>query len=500
MMAPSVTIIVVPRERFSFARRSLASIYKNTSSPFELIYVDAGTPTLLKKILYDEAEQKGFCLLSAPGYLSPNQARNFAWREVKTKYTVFIDNDALVTPGWLDALVRCADETGAWVVGPLYLIGEIEKQTIHMAGGTVHIKEIQGQRVLYDEQYLFETPIAAVQTPLRRREWDYVEFHCMLVRTDVLIRVGPLDENLLSVQEHIDLCLSVKRAGGSVYMEPKAVTSYVLPPPFEWWDLPYFLLRWSEAWNLATVRYFNRKWGVSSLLWFNDKTLPDTEETIIRFARGHRRTITGLTVPTAGTENSPKTPLEQAQLMIAMFLSVDCDAFNLGVATRNGAVVESRAALGPEKIFQQLPGLLQVAQDQDLDLMIQPLPQGKPREPALIRIEDLNEAEVGEVKPYAFLTLQTNPGRYECWLAIDAPQWRDKATLKRMTGECGTKSWTKLAGNTSIESNRSETGGRCLFRVRVVDGTAGRLFRLHQLEDSGILPHMRSGQLLQETL
>jgi hypothetical protein len=37
---PMVTIVVVPRERFSYARTSLESVYANTHVPFRLIYVD----------------------------------------------------------------------------------------------------------------------------------------------------------------------------------------------------------------------------------------------------------------------------------------------------------------------------------------------------------------------------------------------------------------------------------------------------------------------------
>ena len=110
-----VTIVVVPRERFSYTRRSLASVFENTATPFKLIYVDPGTPSIVRKYLQGKMGRIRRTLsFSRDGYISPNRARNWAWQEVQTKYTVFLDNDALVTPGWLEELVRCADETGAW--------------------------------------------------------------------------------------------------------------------------------------------------------------------------------------------------------------------------------------------------------------------------------------------------------------------------------------------------------------------------------------------------
>lgn len=43
---------------------------------------------------------------------------------------------------------------------------------------------------------------------------DFVEFHCVLVRTAAFDSIGPLDEGLLSSREHLDLCLQVRANGG----------------------------------------------------------------------------------------------------------------------------------------------------------------------------------------------------------------------------------------------------------------------------------------------
>jgi GT2 family glycosyltransferase len=261
-MEPEVTIIIAPREHFSCAERSLESIYEHTNYPFKLVYVDGNSPPRVKHYLRTEAERRGFQLIRTEHYLSPNEARNIGLRHVKSKYVVFMDNDAVPTPGWLEKLVQCAEETAAWVVGPLYLIGELEQQTIHMAGGTVHTEQKRGKRVLRDKHHHLRTRLSDLSAPLKRERCDFVEFHCMLVRADVFTRLGPLDEGLLSLNEHLDLCLNVGKAGGTVYLEPEAVVTHITPSPVVWSDLPYFMLRWSEAWNLASLNHFDDKWGV----------------------------------------------------------------------------------------------------------------------------------------------------------------------------------------------------------------------------------------------
>jgi GT2 family glycosyltransferase len=122
---PDVTVVVVPRERFSAARRALECLLSETTYPFRLVYIDGASPRSVKRYLEAEARRSGFRLLRSEHHLSPTEARNLGLREAAgTRYVVFIDNDVLVRAGWLEALVGCADETDAWLVGPLYCFGD----------------------------------------------------------------------------------------------------------------------------------------------------------------------------------------------------------------------------------------------------------------------------------------------------------------------------------------------------------------------------------------
>jgi hypothetical protein len=406
--------------------------------------------------------------------LSPNQARNLGWQAVQTKYTVFLDNDALVSAQWLEQLVQCAEETNAWVVAPLYLIGEFEKRTIHLTEGRLHARVEQGRRVLYDEQFLFNASLDSLQEPLRRGPTDYAEFHCMLVRTDVLQRVGPLDEKLWSLHEHIDVCLGVQKAGGTVLVEPSSVVTYVPPPPGRWWDLPYFMLRWNEEWNHSSVRHFLEKWNYDRLGWVGDKG-PDTEEDpVIRFGRGHRRLLTGLRATQSETEYSPASPIDQAQLIVALFLSVDRDQFELGLLDANGVAVNAEPHLNPAQVFQRVPALLQRAENDNLTAVVRPESTGKPTEPILIRLDDVPSDFLQKARPYAFLTLKTHRDLYQCWIAVD--KGRGQASF---------------SGNTYRESDMSNAvflSGR--EKVGFCEGVAGLLVTAHQFDRSGIRNHV----------
>ncbi|TKB70428.1 MAG: glycosyltransferase [Nitrospira sp.] len=257
---PAVTVVIVPRERFSETEHSLESVLERTKCPHQLIYVDGGSPARVRRYLENRAVSRGFRLMREDRFLMPNQARNIGWQAASTPYVVFVDNDVVVSAGWLDALLRCAEETGAWLVSPTICIGTPLAGEVHMAGGRACIHVQNGRRTLSEKHRYAGQSLAQIRPSMRREPTELVEFHTVLVRRDVFQRVGSLDERLMSTREHVDLSLAVQEAGGSIYFEPDSVVTYIPPPPFAWFDYPFFLRRWSESWNIASLRHFRAKW------------------------------------------------------------------------------------------------------------------------------------------------------------------------------------------------------------------------------------------------
>lgn len=267
-----VTIVVVPRERFSCTEASLESIYAHTTMPFELVYVDGNSPAKVRRYLEEQAKAKQFYLIRTPYYLYPNQARNLGLAQVKTPYVVFIDNDVVVTPGWIEALVQCAEETNATVVGPLMCQHEPVHEEVHFAGGESRVwVDRTGRRRLREKMYQQGHQVKQLRPQLKRTETELAEFHCVLVRTAIFDRLGKLDEQMLNTKEHLDFCMSVRAAGGIVYFEPASIVTYVPGPPLEWSDLHYYMLRWSDAWTLKSLHRLRDKWNLAEDGYFQTK-------------------------------------------------------------------------------------------------------------------------------------------------------------------------------------------------------------------------------------
>jgi GT2 family glycosyltransferase len=262
--SPKVSIVVVPRERFNLTELSLESIYAHTAGSFELIYVDGRSPGRVRRYLENAARRHDFRLIRSASYLTPNRARNLGLKEASGEYVVFLDNDVLVGPGWLEALVARAEKSEGWAVGPLYLEGDPDKRIVHMAGGAYSMSGEPPHRRFETEHLHQGHRLDELREPLAPGLCDFVEFHCMLVRADVLRRLGPLDEELMSTREHLDLCLSIRAAGGTVWFEPGAVVSYLTPPPLALSDIPFYLLRWSDDWTRKSLERFTDKHGIDT--------------------------------------------------------------------------------------------------------------------------------------------------------------------------------------------------------------------------------------------
>jgi GT2 family glycosyltransferase len=275
MTEPQVTLVIVPRERFSCTRESLESIYHYTEMPFKLVYVDGNSPTKVRQYLEEQSHLQGFTLIRSDRYLSPNTSRNIGLSQVTTKYVVFLDNDVIVSPGWLERLVQCAEETDATVVGPLMGQDKPVHEIVHFAGGESHIWiDNHGEhprRRLREKMYKQGKRVAEVREQLQRQETELAEFHCVLVRREIFDRLGPLDQGMLNTKEHLDFCMSVREAGGTVYFEPAALVTYVPGPPLDWTDLPFYMLRWSDAWQLNSLHHLRDKWNLDEDAYFQVK-------------------------------------------------------------------------------------------------------------------------------------------------------------------------------------------------------------------------------------
>ncbi len=253
------TLVITQREAFGRSLESLRSVLENTPAPFDLVYVDGASPPGVQLALQEMARVHGFRLIREERFLPPNEAKCLALPWITTDYAVFLDNDVLVHPGWLTALVRCADETQAGAVAPLYLErlpGREEK--LHMLGGQCRIVGPEAQRRLVVTHDQRKTGLP--QDPASRLRTEHLEMHGFLVRSRLLTEHDLFDPEIPTIPENADFCLTLLAAGEQIWIEPQARITVLLPESVAPEDRPFFTTRWSNAWIESGFDRFSKKW------------------------------------------------------------------------------------------------------------------------------------------------------------------------------------------------------------------------------------------------
>ena len=327
---PRVTIVMTARERHSLTEAAIDSIVDETPAPYRFLYLDCGAPDWLRETLAERAGEWRLEVIRFDEPLWPHEARQRIAPTIDTDYAVFIDNDVQVEEGWLHALVACADETNAGIVGPLYLWGDdIRPPTIHMAGGKlIEGPGENGQRVLEEKHHLFNVDPRLIPHELQRRPCDFVEFHCMLIRTELIRDPAFFDPRIRCVHEHIDCALQAAQRGLPVYFEPASRIRYMAFTDYMLDDLSFFRDRWSVAEGEASIGAFAAKWNVVN----DDRSFGGVRE----FLSNHL----GFTDPLRPDRNSDlHLPMRNEELVHSLTSLVD-------LAARRGYEADDIARIG----------------------------------------------------------------------------------------------------------------------------------------------------------
>jgi glycosyltransferase involved in cell wall biosynthesis len=128
-MKPRVSIIIPTRNRSLILARCLASLPSGAcglEKP-ELIVVDDCSTDETRKVIDDFSHTSGWPVqvLRQDSPLGANAARNAGLQIARGEIIVFIDDDALVTTGWLSKLIAGLSDKIPVVSGPVRLLAEV---------------------------------------------------------------------------------------------------------------------------------------------------------------------------------------------------------------------------------------------------------------------------------------------------------------------------------------------------------------------------------------
>ncbi|HCK99404.1 MAG TPA: hypothetical protein DHW42_04780 [Candidatus Marinimicrobia bacterium] len=204
-----VSIILLTYNALEYTKKCIKSIREQTQYPYEIIFVDNGstdgTKRYLRNLIQKHTNFKLIANKTNKGFAVGN---NQGVRQAKGEYVMILNNDVLVSDGWLESMVNSLErDEKIGMVGPLtnYISGRqrVAKIPYNDENGFL---EFAGQVREANKNKL---------TPRRR-----IAGFAVLMRKSLYEEVSGLDESYgTGNYEDDDLCLKVQEKGHAIMVD-----------------------------------------------------------------------------------------------------------------------------------------------------------------------------------------------------------------------------------------------------------------------------------------
>ncbi len=217
MPKPLVSIITVNFNQTEVTCALLESIRRQDYQAVEIIVVDNGSqddPESLLTTRYPEIRY-----VRSETNLGFAGGNNLGLQETTGEFLFFVNNDAEITAGCVTRLVDLLrQKPDAGVVSPLicYFPPPGQKTEIIQYAGMTAVHAITARNRLIGH---LETDHGQYNQPLPTA---YAHGAAMMVPRKIVDQVGPMSTSFFLYYEELDWCERIRRAGYSVWIEPRA--------------------------------------------------------------------------------------------------------------------------------------------------------------------------------------------------------------------------------------------------------------------------------------
>lgn len=194
-----LTSIIVPCvDGLRWTRECLQAVKRHTKSPYEVIVVDNASADGTGAW----ARRAGAKVIRNKTNLGFAKAMNQGMAAARGRWLVWLNNDVVVTPGWLERMIDCA-ERAPWIaaVGPCTDV-------------TVGFQRVPAPAFKNARDLAMFSEAWALRHAGQAEGVHRLTGFCVLVKREAVRLVGVLDERFgLGTYEEFDYCLRLRQAG-----------------------------------------------------------------------------------------------------------------------------------------------------------------------------------------------------------------------------------------------------------------------------------------------
>jgi len=221
---PQISICIVNWNARDYLERCLQSIFQNKGNlDIEIWVVDNNSSDGSIEMIKGKFPEVN--LIRNKDNIGFARANNQVIRKSNSPYILLLNPDTIVYPGTLKTLANFLDKhSDVAMVGPKILNEDSSIQYECARHFPTVWSEFFVLTTLYKrfpKNKLFGYYLMSYWNHNDRKEVDCISGSCMMIRKDVLDRIGLLDEDFFMYGEDTDLCYRIKQAGYKIWYIPE---------------------------------------------------------------------------------------------------------------------------------------------------------------------------------------------------------------------------------------------------------------------------------------
>lgn len=222
---PKVSIIILNWNGWQDTLECLGSLFQIIYPNFEIVIVDNGSSddsvSRINEYLFKNKIQnsKFITLDSNLGFSGGNNVGIKYAVKNSADYVFLLNNDTVVEKKFLTELVKTAENNKDFgLIGPkIYFWPSTKPERIWFTGGKVNWLKTKGTHINYNAEDSQEE-----KKSFGLIKADYITGCGILIRKEVIQKIGVLSEDYFLYYEDTDYCVRAKKAGWECGIEPKS--------------------------------------------------------------------------------------------------------------------------------------------------------------------------------------------------------------------------------------------------------------------------------------
>ena len=220
---PKVAIVILNWNGKKFLEQFLPSVLASTYANYEVIIADNGSTD--DSITFLEQKYPRIQLIRFEKNLGFAKGYNEALRQVKAPYSILLNSDVEVTPGWIEPMVNLLENNLSIAACQPKLLSYTNRNLFEYAGAAGGWLDKYGYPFAKGRIFnVFEEDKGQYD---KAEPLFWASGAALFIRTGIFQTMQGFDEYFFAHQEEIDLCWRIQLAGYSIYSCPSAVVYHV---------------------------------------------------------------------------------------------------------------------------------------------------------------------------------------------------------------------------------------------------------------------------------